>query len=127
MDRVAARPGPTTLETNLTIQGNQLNAITKKVTSWAAIIAVPPAITGFYGQNVPYPGYSRLSRFVWSSTLILVLSLIPYVAFSARTGCRRATIRRSRDSAGFATTPLGSSIQSLDPRSAPPSFVTGSG
>ena len=28
----------------------------KKVTSWAAIIAVPTAITGFYGQNVPYPG-----------------------------------------------------------------------
>ena len=31
------------LETNLTIQGNRLNVITKKVTSWAAIIAVPDA------------------------------------------------------------------------------------
>jgi magnesium transporter len=30
------------LETNLTIQGNRLNVITKRVTSWAAIIAVPP-------------------------------------------------------------------------------------
>ena len=46
----------TIVETNLTIQGNRLNIITKKVTSWAAIIAVPTAITGFYGQNVPYPG-----------------------------------------------------------------------
>jgi magnesium transporter len=36
----------TILETNLTIQGNRLNVITKKVTSWAAIIAVPTAITG---------------------------------------------------------------------------------
>ena len=31
----------TILETNLTIQGNRLNVIMKKVTSWAAIIAVP--------------------------------------------------------------------------------------
>ena len=33
----------TILETNLTIQGNRMNIITKKVTSWAAIIAVPPS------------------------------------------------------------------------------------
>ena len=48
----------TILETNITIQGNRMNLIMKKVTSWAAIIAVPTAITGFYGQNVPYPGFS---------------------------------------------------------------------
>jgi magnesium transporter len=47
------------LETNPAIQGNRLNVITKKVTSWAAIIAVPTLITGFYGMNVPYPGFSR--------------------------------------------------------------------
>ena len=52
----------TILETNLTIQGNRLNSITKKVTSWAAIIAVPTAITGFYGQNLPYPGFARHVR-----------------------------------------------------------------
>jgi len=45
----------TVLETNLTIQGNRQNAIMKKVTSWAAIIAVPTAVTGFYGMNVPLP------------------------------------------------------------------------
>jgi len=33
-------------ETNLTIQGNRLSIITKKVTSWAAIVAVSTAITG---------------------------------------------------------------------------------
>ena len=53
-----ARPGQTILETNLTLQGNRLNVITKKVTSWAAIIAVPTAITGLYGQNLPYPGFA---------------------------------------------------------------------
>ena len=52
----------TILETNLTIQGNRLNVIMKKVTSWAAIIAVPTAVTGFYGQNVPYPGFARQLR-----------------------------------------------------------------
>ena len=37
-----------------------MNLIMKKVTSWAAIIAVPTAITGWYGQNVPYPDSGRI-------------------------------------------------------------------
>jgi len=62
----------TILDTNLTIQGNRLNLIMKKVTSWAAIIAVPTAVTGFYGQNVPYPGYGADWGF-WVSTILIVL------------------------------------------------------
>ena len=49
----------TILETNLTIRATGLNIITKKVTSWAAIIADPTAITGFYGQDLPYPGFAH--------------------------------------------------------------------
>jgi magnesium transporter len=64
----------TILETNLTIQGNRLNSIMKKVTGWAAIIAVPTAVTGFYGMNVPYPGYGQHSGFVASVILLVVLS-----------------------------------------------------
>jgi magnesium transporter len=71
----------TILETNLTIQGNRLNVITKKVTGWAAIIAVPTAITGFYGQNVPYPGFGHESGFWASTILIVVLSAGLYVLF----------------------------------------------
>lgn len=71
----------TILETNLTIQGNRLNIITKKVTSWAAIIAVPTAVTGFYGQNVPFPGFGAQHGFITSSALIVVLSVILYVVF----------------------------------------------
>jgi magnesium transporter len=71
----------TILETNLTIQGNRLNIITKKVTSWAAIIAVPTAVTGFYGQNLPFPGFAHHSGFVTSSVLIAVLSVSLYVTF----------------------------------------------
>jgi magnesium transporter len=71
----------TILETNLTIQGNRLNVITKQVTSWAAIIAVPTAITGFYGQNVPYPGFGHESGFYTSTIIIVLLSTGLYVLF----------------------------------------------
>ncbi|HET6907981.1 MAG TPA: magnesium transporter CorA family protein [Mycobacteriales bacterium] len=72
------------LETNLTIQGNRLNVITKKVTSWAAIIAVPTAITGFYGQNVPYPGFSEHSGFYASTVVIIAFSALLYVLFKRK-------------------------------------------
>src|ERR1700756_5517781 len=71
----------TILETNLTIQGNRMNLVMKKVTSWAAIIAVPTAITGFYGQNLPYPGFGHQSGFIVSSAVIVVVSLTLYFAF----------------------------------------------
>jgi magnesium transporter len=74
----------TVLETNLTIQGNRLNVITKQVTSWAAIIAVPTAITGFYGQNVPYPGFGHQSGFYVSAISIVVLSAGLYLLFRHR-------------------------------------------
>ncbi|GAA2170011.1 magnesium transporter CorA family protein [Pedococcus bigeumensis] len=74
----------TILETNLTIQGNRLNIITKKVTSWAAIIAVPTAITGFYGQNLPYPGFGHQSGFLASTFLIAILSGALYLTFKRK-------------------------------------------
>lgn len=71
----------TILETHLTVRGNRLNVIMKQVTSWAAIIAVPTAVTGFYGQNVPYPGFGHTAGF-WASTLIMVvLSVGLFVVF----------------------------------------------
>ena len=74
----------TIVETNLTLQGNRLNVITKKVTSWAAIIAVPTAITGWYGQNLPYPGFAKTSGLVTSAGLIVVISTALYFAFKRR-------------------------------------------
>lgn len=71
----------TILETNLTQQGNRLNVITKKVTSWAAIIAVPTAITGWYGQNLPYPGFASTTGLVASALLIIVISTGLYWTF----------------------------------------------
>ncbi len=74
----------TILETNISLQGNRMNLIMKKVTSWAAIIAVPTAITGFYGQNLPYPGFSEAWGFWASSGLIVVISLGLYFTFKKR-------------------------------------------
>jgi magnesium transporter len=74
----------TILETNLTIQGNRMNLVMKKVTSWAAIIAVPTAVTGFYGQNVPFPGFAAHWGFWFSALLIVVLSAGLYWSFRRR-------------------------------------------
>ncbi len=74
----------TILETNLTIQGNRMNVITKKVTSWAAIIAVPTFITGFYGMNVPYPGFEKQSGFAVSIAIMAITGLLLYMIFKRR-------------------------------------------
>ena len=63
----------TIFETNLSLQDARLNTVMKKLTGWAAIIAVPTAITGFYGQNVPYPGFGAWSGFVVSTVVIVLL------------------------------------------------------
>jgi magnesium transporter len=72
------------LETNLTIQGNRLNIITKKVTGWAAIIAVPTAVTGYFGMNVPYPGFGKMAGFVLSVAVIIVAGLVLYFIFKRK-------------------------------------------
>ncbi|GAA1296729.1 hypothetical protein GCM10009634_52140 [Saccharothrix xinjiangensis] len=60
------------------------NMIMKKVTGWAAIIALPTAVTGFYGQNVPYPGYDQPWGFWVSTAVMVLLSVGLYVSFKRR-------------------------------------------
>ncbi len=64
--------------TQLNEQGAQLNEITKKLAAWAAIIAVPTAVTGFYGQNIPYPGFGHDGGFIASCTIMIVLAGLLY-------------------------------------------------
>jgi len=71
-------------ETNLSIQDARLNTIMKKLTAYAAIIAVPTAITGFYGQNVPYPGFSQHWGFLTSTAIMAVLVLGLFVMFKRK-------------------------------------------
>jgi len=74
----------TILETNLTIQGNRLGTITKKVSSWAAIIAVPTLVTGFYGMNVPYPGFSERAGLYSSAAIMIVGVVALYIVFKRK-------------------------------------------
>jgi magnesium transporter len=74
----------TVFETNLSLQDARLNTVMKKLTGWAAIIAVPTAITGFYGQNVLYPGIQTVGGFVTSTAIIVLLVTVLYVNFKRR-------------------------------------------
>ncbi len=56
----------------------------RKLTGWAAIIAVPTAVTGFYGQNVPYPGFQQSWGFVTSVLLMLVIGGGLYLGFKRK-------------------------------------------
>jgi len=74
----------TVLETNISIQGNRMNLIMKKVTSWAAIIAVPTAITGFFGQNLEFFGFGTAWGVWMSIGLIVAASVSLYAVFRSR-------------------------------------------
>jgi magnesium transporter len=71
----------TVFETNLSLQDGRLNTVMKKLTAWAAIIAVPTAITGYFGQNIPYPGFGQHWGFAISTASILIIAGILYVVF----------------------------------------------
>jgi len=74
----------TILETNLTIQGNRMNVITKKVTSWAAIIAVPTFVTGFYGMNVPYLGFGQRSGLTIATAIMIIAAITLWIVFKRK-------------------------------------------
>ncbi|WP_138444044.1 magnesium transporter CorA family protein [Sinomonas susongensis] len=72
------------LETHISIQGNRMNLVMKKLTSWAAIIAVPTAVTGFFGQNVPFLGFQSMLGLILSLSLIIVGAFGLYVLFRSK-------------------------------------------
>jgi magnesium transporter len=74
----------TVFETNLSLQDARLNTVMKKLTGWAAIIAVPTAVTGWFGQNVAYPGFGQRSGLVASTVVITTFAAALYVTFRRR-------------------------------------------
>jgi len=76
----------TIVETNISLRDYRQNQIMKKVTSWAAIIAVPTFITGWYGENVPYPGFGQTWGVVTSAALVFGGSGALYLVFKRRGG-----------------------------------------
>jgi len=74
----------TIVETNLSVRDYRTNQIMKKVTSWAAIIAVPTLITGYYGMNVPYPTSGQTSGVIVSLALMLGMAGALYLIFKRK-------------------------------------------
>jgi len=68
-------------ETNLSLQDARLNTIMKQLASWGAIIAVPTAVTGWFGQNLPYWGFGSEWGVLQSVLLILFGTLGLYWLF----------------------------------------------
>ncbi|KQV07390.1 magnesium transporter CorA family protein [Leifsonia sp. Root112D2] len=71
----------TVIDTNLTNQSNRMNLVMKKVTSWAAIIAVPTLVTGFFGQNVLFPLLNTVAGFWVSSGIMAASAVTLYIQF----------------------------------------------
>jgi magnesium transporter len=66
-------------------RADALNDVTKKLTSWAAIIAVPTFIASIYGMNfdlIPKPG--EIFGFWFSLALMAVSALVLYVVFKRK-------------------------------------------
>lgn len=68
-------------ETSLSLQDARLNTVMKKLTAWAAIIAVPTAVTGWFGQNVPYPGFQQPWGVWLTAGIIVTAAAALYVTF----------------------------------------------
>ena len=71
----------TILEVDLSLRDHRQNMIVKQVTSWAAIIAVPTLVTGYYGMNVPYPGEGQFSGVVTATGAMIVACIVLYHLF----------------------------------------------
>ncbi|MEN9822907.1 MAG: magnesium and cobalt transporter CorA [Actinomycetota bacterium] len=74
----------TIAETNIALRDFRQNQQVKKVTGWAAIVAVPTLITGWYGMNVPYPGYDQGWGVLTAAGLSIGVSAGLYVIFKSR-------------------------------------------
>jgi magnesium transporter len=78
----------TRMSTHMTIAADAMaktsvrqNDDMRRITAWVAIVAVPAAVTGFFGQNVPYPGFGQRSGFIGSILIMLSLAAVLYLAF----------------------------------------------
>lgn len=74
----------TVFETHLALQDARLNTVMKQLTAWAAIIAVPTAVTGWFGQNVAFPGFGATSGLVGSTVVIAALATLLFILFKRR-------------------------------------------
>jgi magnesium transporter len=68
-------------DTSLALADVRLNQIVKKLSSWAAIIAVPTLVTGFVGMNVRFPLAATATGFWVYLLLMVTASVVLYFVF----------------------------------------------
>jgi magnesium transporter len=71
-------------DTSLALADVRLNQIVKKLSAWAAIIAVPTLVTGFVGMNVRFPLSGSSTGFWAYLLLMLAASVVLYFVFRAK-------------------------------------------
>jgi Mg2+ and Co2+ transporter CorA len=78
----------TRVSTHLTIASDELSQTSvrqnddmRKISAWVGIVAVPTAVTGFFGQNLPFPGFGTEAGFVTSTAIMLLIASALYVFF----------------------------------------------
>lgn len=68
-------------ETSLGLADLRMNQVMKKLSGWAAIIAVPTLVTGFVGMNVTFPLDGTVPGFWVYFAVMLISSAVLYVVF----------------------------------------------
>jgi Mg2+ and Co2+ transporter CorA len=63
------------------VSSQQENEQMRRITAWVAIVAVPTAVTGYFGQNVPYPGFGDQAGFIASALIIVILASVLFGVF----------------------------------------------
>ena len=71
----------TIVETDVSLRDHRQNRVMKQVSSWAAIIAIPTLVTGYYGMNVPYPGSGEAVGVVTATGIMIVACIGLYHLF----------------------------------------------
>ena len=71
-------------DTSLALADVRMNQIMKKLSGWAAIIAVPTLVTSFVGMNVGFPLQGSATGFWVYFLLMITASVVLYFVFRAR-------------------------------------------
>ena len=62
----------------------QQNDDMRRITAWVAIVAVPTAVTGFFGQNVPFPGFGSEAGVIASIVIMIIFASVLYLIFKSK-------------------------------------------
>jgi magnesium transporter len=71
-------------DTSLALNDVRLNQTMKKLTGWAAILAVPTLVTSFVGMNVTFPLEGTVAGFWIYLAVMVAAGVVLYVVFKAR-------------------------------------------